>query len=215
MCAQCGRGCCKYTADGMLNQLSMLALSLPVPASSFTISMQFSLNRTLSTGRLTVHHMCRLAVCAIYAAVLLSCTMLARVLVCKSWLEMLCAVQVQVVAAATGRRHLLRKDYGLNTALAPIHTVPPTSLATDSHTTDQLSQMQLAWASEVRAVRHRQLQQTCSAATSTTTFGDVNFDCQFTFVQVGNVQEQLQLDATARCTCQVPRSNYCTAAFSC
>lgn len=100
------------------------------------------------------------------------------------------AVQVQVVAAATGRRHLLRKDYGLNTASTPIHTVPPTSLASDRYTTDQLSQMQLAWASEVRAVRHRQLQQTCSAATSTTTFGDVNFDCQFTFVQVGNVQHQ-------------------------
>ena len=89
-------------------------------------------------------------------------------------------LQIQVVAA-TGRRHLLRKEYGLTSAVA-ISASPPVE-----HTPmpgGQLLQMQLAWASEMRNVRHRRLQQTCTPAVSAATFGDINYDCQFTFVQV-------------------------------
>lgn len=89
-------------------------------------------------------------------------------------------VQIQIDPAATGRRHLLRKDYGLDAALVPAHTVPATLPAMRQAVAGQLTHEELAWASEVRNVRHRQLQQSCSPDV----FGDINNDCQFSFVQV-------------------------------
>lgn len=196
MCAQCRRGCCKYTAEGMLNQLSMLDTLFAIARIFFhyqhaVLFESHLVNMTLDCAP----HVPYCCVCNLCSSTSILCNRWPGYSCASHGLKCCSAVQVQVVAAATGRRHLLRKDYGLTTASVPVHTVPPTSLsvareATDRHTTDQLSRMQLAWASEVRAVRHRQLQQTCSAATSTTTFGDVNFDCQFTFVQVGNIQQQ-------------------------
>lgn len=42
---------------------------------------------------------------------------------------------------------------------------------------------ELAWWRESSAAR-RQLASTCTQAVSDATFGDINFDCQFTFIQV-------------------------------
>ncbi len=90
------------------------------------------------------------------------------------------------VAAASGRRHLLRKDFGMQ----PVKVIPATPNPVQpafntktrrgkgSHTREDR-----AWWKENSAAR-RQLASTCTEAISEATFGDINFDCAFTFVQV-------------------------------
>lgn len=90
------------------------------------------------------------------------------------------------VAAASGRRHLLRKDFGMQ----PVKIIPATpnpvqpAFNTKSRRgkgTQARSEV-TPWRGD--SVARRQLASTCTSAISDTIYGDINFDCEFTFVQV-------------------------------
>ena len=90
------------------------------------------------------------------------------------------------VAAASGRRHLLRKDLGMQ----PVKIIPatPNPVQPAFNTKSRRGKATQA-RSEVtpwrgNSVAKRQLASTCTSAISDTIYGDINFDCEFTFVQV-------------------------------
>lgn len=95
-----------------------------------------------------------------------------------------------VVVAATRRRQLLRKDFGMQ-PVKLIHS-PPTPIqpafAVKQPAFSVKRQRGEGSLPVGAAHRQRDLRQlpatTCTQAVSEATFGDINFDCQFTFVKV-------------------------------
>ena len=95
-----------------------------------------------------------------------------------------------VVAKATRRRQLLRKDFGMQ-PLKLIHA-PPTPIQPAFavkqpafNVRHQRGRGTMPVSAVHKQQDRRQLAVTaCDEATSDATFGDINFDCQFTFVQV-------------------------------
>lgn len=95
-----------------------------------------------------------------------------------------------VVARATSRRQLLRKDFGMQ----PVKLVhaPPTPIQpafTVKQPAFSVKRQRGGGSLPVGAAhRQRDLRQlpatSCTEAVSEATFGDINFDCQFTFVKV-------------------------------
>lgn len=92
-----------------------------------------------------------------------------------------------VVARATRRRQLLRKDFGMH----PVKLIqaPPTPIqpafAVKQPAFSVKRQRRRANLPGNKQQDRRKLAATaCDEATSDATFGDINFDCRFTFVQV-------------------------------
>lgn len=95
-----------------------------------------------------------------------------------------------VVARATRRRQLLRKDFGMQ----PVKLIqaPPTPIQPAFMVKQPAFSVKRQKGPGTLPVgaahRQRDLRQlpatACTAAVSEATFGDINFDCQFTFVKV-------------------------------
>ena len=93
-----------------------------------------------------------------------------------------------VVARATRRRQLLRKDFGMQpvklihatpTPVQPAFAVKQPAFSVKRHTGRGSLHVD-----HKKQDRRQLAAAACDEATSDATFGDINFDCQFTFVQV-------------------------------
>ena len=97
-------------------------------------------------------------------------------------------LQITVSLAASGRRHLLRNDFGMQ----PVKVIPATptpvqpAFDTKSRKRGKAAHMrdQMAWWREASLARRELATSACSPEESAAVYGDINFDCQFTFVQV-------------------------------
>ena len=95
------------------------------------------------------------------------------------------ALQISVGVATLGRRLLMRKDFGMQ----PIKVIPasPASARPAFHVGHKRRKGSLPADDPDayrRESRRRLTVNPCDPATSAVTYGDINFDCQFTFVQV-------------------------------
>ncbi|KAL0035306.1 hypothetical protein WJX77_000193 [Trebouxia sp. C0004] len=93
---------------------------------------------------------------------------------------------ITVSLAATGRRHLLRKDFGM----PPVKLIPatPTPVQPAFDTKSRRGKAtqirdEMAWWRETSLARRQLATSACSPEKSAAVYGDINFDCQFTFVQ--------------------------------
>ncbi|DBA74582.1 TPA: hypothetical protein ACH3X2_009454 [Trebouxia sp. C0005] len=90
------------------------------------------------------------------------------------------------VLAATGRRHLLRKDFGMQPVKIVPATPTPVQPAFDTNSRrGKASQIRddMAWWRETSLARRELATSACTPEESAAVYGDINFDCQFTFVQ--------------------------------
>ncbi|DBB14474.1 TPA: hypothetical protein ACH3X3_004761 [Trebouxia sp. C0006] len=94
---------------------------------------------------------------------------------------------ITVSLAASGRRHLLRKDFGMQ----PVKVIPATptpvqpAFDTKSRKRGKATQLRddMAWWRETSLARRELATSACTPEESAAVYGDINFDCQFTFVQ--------------------------------
>jgi hypothetical protein len=96
-------------------------------------------------------------------------------------------LQITVSLAATGRRHLLRKDFGMQPVKIIPATPTPVQPAFDTKSRrGKATQIrdEMAWWRETSLARRQLATSACSPEESAAVYGDINFDCQFTFVQV-------------------------------
>ena len=98
------------------------------------------------------------------------------------------------VAPASGRRHLLRKDFGIEPVkLIPATPAPnqPAFSVRHKRGKGSLSSDAAAYWRENGSARRQLAVTPCTLADSAKVYGDINFDCQFTFVQVRSLIHRL------------------------
>ena len=91
------------------------------------------------------------------------------------------------VRPVTGRRHLLRKDFGIEPVKvipAPPAPIQPAFDVSHKRRREVLPSGASAHWQASSATGRQLLITPCTTAASAQVYGDINFDCQFTFVQV-------------------------------